>query len=177
MLRITLIGLALLAVGFVTVVSMQPSEFRVARSTAVAAPPAVVFAQVNDLHAFQTWSPFAKRDPAAKTTYDGPAAGPGSAFSWESTEIGSGRMTITDSRPHEIVRFRLDFTAPFQATNTAEFTFTPQAGRTTVTWSMAGRNGFLSKAVHLFMDMDAWIGGDFEKGLADLKAIAESRAS
>ena len=177
MLKTILIAIGVLIVGFVVAVSLQPNEFRVARSTTVAAPPAVLFAQVNDLHAFQTWSPFAKRDPAARTTFEGPPAGTGSAMSWASDEIGAGRMTITESRPNEHIRFRLDFKEPFEATNTADFTFTPQPGSTTVTWSMVGQNNFVGKALQLFMDMDEMIGGDFEKGLADLKAIAESAAS
>jgi uncharacterized protein YndB with AHSA1/START domain len=43
-----------------------------------------------------------------------------------------------------------------------------------VTWSLAGNNNFISKAVCLFMDMDKMVGGDFEKGLADLKSVAEA---
>jgi hypothetical protein len=34
----------------------------------------------------------------------------------------------------------------------------------------------VAKAVHLVMDMDRMIGGNFEKGLAQMKAIAETTA-
>jgi uncharacterized protein YndB with AHSA1/START domain len=85
-------------------------------------------------------------------------------------------MTITESRPPELVRFRLEFMRPFTSTSTAEFTFTPEGESTVVTWSMSGENNLLAKALHLFMDMDTMIGGNFEKGLAQMKAVAEATA-
>jgi hypothetical protein len=42
---------------------------------------------------------------------------------------------------------------------------------------MHGVNDLTAKAIHLFMDMDAMVGGDFEKGLADMKVLAETRAA
>ncbi len=38
------------------------------------------------------------------------------------------------------------------------------------------RSAFVMKAMSLFMDCDKMIGDDFEKGLADLKTIAEAEA-
>ena len=82
-------------------------------------------------------------------------------------------MTITESQPGELVRFRLDFRKPMQATNTAEFTFRPEGGQTAVTWSMAGKNSFMGKIFGLFMDCEKMCGSQFEKGLASLKSVAE----
>ena len=159
----------------VIVVALQPADFRIARSTAMAAPPAAVFAQVNDLRKFQDWSPWAKLDPAAKTDFQGPPAGQGASFSWAGNmEVGEGTMTITESRPGELVRFQLDFRKPMAGTNTAEFTFKPEGNKTAVTWSMSGHNNFMAKAVGLVMNCDKMVGGQFEKGLADLKTIVEA---
>jgi hypothetical protein len=41
---------------------------------------------------------------------------------------------------------------------------------------MTGQNNFVGKAFCLFMSMDKMIGGQFEKGLADLKAVVEAAA-
>jgi carbon monoxide dehydrogenase subunit G len=65
---------------------------------------------------------------------------------------------------------------PFKSTSTAEFTFTPEGDGTVVTWSISGENNLLAKALHLFMNMDAMIGGNFQKGLAQMKAVAEATA-
>jgi uncharacterized protein YndB with AHSA1/START domain len=177
MLTKVLIGVAAIAVVLAVVVARQPSRFRVARSAAITAPPDQVFAEVNDLHRWEAWSPWLKADPAAKTVYEGPPAGPGAAFTWSgNSDVGEGRMTITDSRPHELVRLRLDFKRPFASTSTAEFTFVPDGKHTVVTWSMSGEKNLFAKALHLVMNMDTMIGGKFDEGLAQMKAIAEATA-
>jgi hypothetical protein len=172
-----LIGLALLLALFVIVAALQPAAFRIARSTTIAAPAAVAFAQVNDLLAWQEVSPWAKLDPNVKNTFEGPRAGPGAVFTWSgNSKVGAGRMTLTESRPDEFVRFRLEFFQPFASTNLVDFTFTPEAGQTKVTWSMTGENNFVAKAFGLVVNVDKMVGADFEKGLANLKALAEAAA-
>ena len=86
-------------------------------------------------------------------------------------------MTLTESRPSDLIRIKLEFFKPFAATNNAEFTFMPQGDQTVVTWSMAGKNNFMARAFCMFMDMDKMVGGDFEKGLAAMKSTAEAVAS
>ncbi len=173
--RKILIGAIAIIVVFFIVVAMQPAEFRVSRSATIAAPAPAVFAQVNDLRKWEAWSPWEKRDPQMKQTYDGPPAGVGAVTAWAGNhEVGEGRMTITESNPSERIKIKLEFFKPFAATNTAEFTFRPEGDRTLVTWSMSGRNNFLAKAAHLFMDIDKMVGGDFEQGLANMKAVAEA---
>jgi hypothetical protein len=85
-------------------------------------------------------------------------------------------MTIIESRPSELIRIKLEFFKPFAGNSIAEFTFKPEGNQTAVTWSMAGENNFMAKAVHLFINMDKMIGGQFEKGLAQMKAVVEAAA-
>jgi uncharacterized protein YndB with AHSA1/START domain len=170
-----LIGIVVVIGGFLAVVAMQPAEFRVVRSTSIAAPPAAVFAQVNDFHHWDAWSPWAKIDPEMKQTFEGAPSGTGAVYTWTGNkDVGEGRMTVTESRPGELVRIRLDFIKPFEGTNTAEFTFKAEGAQTAVTWSMDGKKNFISKAICMFMDMDKMLGGQFEKGLAQMKAVVEA---
>ena len=172
-----LIGIAVVVVLLVVFIATRPSEFRVKRSATISAPPATVFAQVNDFHNWKAWSPWEKLDPELKRTYAGPAEGQGADYSWTGNEdVGEGRMTITESKPSELIRIRLEFIEPFAAVSTTDFTFKPQGGQTLVTWDMTGHNSFVVKAFCLFMDMDKTVGGDFEKGLAAMKVAAESAA-
>ena len=157
------------------VISMQPADFRISRSITVAAAPAVVFAQVNDFHKWEAWSPWAKLDSTMKTSFDGPASGEGASYSWSGDDkAGEGKMLITKSRPPELVLINLEFTRPMSATNLTEFTFKPQDQGTLVTWTMSGTNNFAAKAFHLVMDMEKLLGPDFEKGLAAMKVAAET---
>lgn len=169
------VALALLVIVLVIVVATRPSDFRVTRSATIAAPPAAVFAQVNDFHNWPAWNPWATLDPAMKETYEGAPSGPGAIYTWTgNNQVGAGRMTLVESRPSELIRITLEFFRPFAATNTAEFTFRPEGARTLVTWSMSGRNNFMAKAMCLVMNMDRMVGGQFEKGLAKMKSIVES---
>jgi hypothetical protein len=116
-------------------------------------------------------------DPQMKTTYAGPEVGLGAVSSWEGPQTGKGRMIITAAEPDETIDLRLEFLAPFEATNRVRFVFAPTGEGTQVTWRMEGRNGFVGKAVGLFMDMDAMVGGDFDRGLTSMKTVAEADAT
>lgn len=164
-----------IVVVFSAVVAMQPDHFRIERSIAIAAPPAEAFPHVNDLHHWEAWSPWAKLDPASTTSFEGPASGKGAIFKWSGNdEVGEGIMTITESRPDELVQIQLEFIKPFAGSNTTEFTFTPKGEETVVTWSMYGPSSFLHKAICMFMNMDQMLGAQFEKGLASMKAEVEA---
>jgi Polyketide cyclase / dehydrase and lipid transport len=175
MLMPILIAIAAIIVVFVIVVAMRPDDFRVTRTATMSAPPAMVFAQVNDFHKWEAWSPWAKLDPACKNSYEGSAAGTGAIFSWSgNNKVGEGRMTTLESRSNNLIRIKIQFLRPFKAINTAEFTFQAQGNQTVVRWDMFGKNNFMSKAFGLFVNFDKLVGGDFEKGLASLKSIAET---
>jgi uncharacterized protein YndB with AHSA1/START domain len=169
-------AVAVLVMGIVVVVAMRPNDFRVSRSATMAAPPERVFAQVNDFHKWDAWSPWAKLDPNAKNSFAGPDAGEGAMFSWAGNdEVGEGKMTITESKPPELIRLKLEFIKPMEDTSDTEFTFKPDGDRTTVTWTMSGTyETFMQKAICMCMNMDKMVGGQFEKGLASMKAIVES---
>lgn len=170
-----LIAVAVILVVCVVVVVLQSAEFRVTRTATIAAPPGAVFPHVNELRKWELWNPWGKIDPAMKETYEGPAAGVGSVYSWVgNSKVGEGRMTITGSRPNELVQLKLEFFKPMAAVNTTEFTFKPEGNQTTVTWTMTGKNNFVAKAMCLFMSMEKMVGGRFEKGLAQMKSVVET---
>ncbi|MEW6306618.1 MAG: SRPBCC family protein [Verrucomicrobiota bacterium] len=175
MLTNLLIGLAVVVVLFLIVVAARPNDFRVSRSGTIGAPPDAVFPHVNELRHWEAWNPWGKLDPNMKVTYEGPPAGVGASYSWVGNHnVGEGRMTVSESRANEVVRFKLEFFKPFKGLNDAEFTFKPDGSQTLVTWTMTGQNNFIAKAMGLFIDCDKMVGGQFEKGLAQLKTVVES---
>jgi len=92
--------------------------------------------------------------------------------SWDgNSDIGAGSSTITESKLGELVRMRMDWKRPMEATSTVEFTFKPEGDKTVVTWAMYGKNNFMCKAISLFMDMDKMCGPQFEQGLAELGKV------
>lgn len=176
--KVVLIALAIVVAvlaGLIITIAVQPGEFRVERSAAVDAPPEVVFAHVNDLRKWEAWSPWERRDPDMTKTYEGPPAGEGAVSKWSGNDqVGEGAMTIIESKPHELIRTRLDFVKPFEDTSYADFKFKADGEKTTVTWSMHGTNSFVEKAFFLLMDADAMIAKDFDAGLANLNTAVKA---
>lgn len=174
MLNIILILIVIAVITLLVIAAMQPTDFRITRTGTISAPASAIFPQVNNLQNWDAWSPWAKLDPNAKNSFEGPKEGVGAKMSWAgNNKVGVGSMTITESRPSDFIQFKLEFLKPMQATNTAEFTFTPEGDQTSVTWSMSGTNNFMGKLMGLIMNCDKMVGGQFEQGLAALKTVVE----
>jgi hypothetical protein len=177
MLKKILLVLVVLIGAFAVYIALQPSDFRVERQTTIAAPPASVFAHVNDLHKWDAWSPWAKIDPNAKVGFEGPSAGKDAVFTWSGNDqIGEGRMIIAESRPGELVDLHVAFTKPFENTSNSRFEFKPDGNQTIVTWSMGSHQNFFAKAMCIVFSGKKMLGGEMEKGLSNLKAVAESKS-
>ncbi len=156
-------------------ISVQPAQYTVVRSVKVAAPPATVYKLVSDFHNWNGWSPWAKIDPKMNQQFAGPPSGLGAAYSWQgNSDAGEGRMTISEVVPHEKVVIFLEFLKPFAAESYTRFNLRPEGAATDVTWTMDGKSTFATKAIQLFSSMDKMVGPDFEKGLAQLKTLAET---
>lgn len=172
-----LIGLAIVIGLFLIYVALQPDDFTVSRSIAISAPPDVVFSQVNDLRKWDAWSPWEKLDPAMKKTLEEPTEGVGAVYRWEgNSQVGSGSNTITESKPNELIRFKLAMFKPFEGTNDVDFTFEPKGDQTVVTWRMKGKLVFITKIMNVLIGMDSMIGGNFQSGLEQLKSVSEAVA-
>jgi hypothetical protein len=159
--------------GFLVFVGSRPNAFRLERSIAINTPPEKPFALVNDFHEWTRWSPFENIDEDLKRNYSGAESGRGAIYGWDGKKAGAGRMEILESTPASKIVIKLDFSKPFEAHNTALFTFVPVGDTTTVTWTMTGPMPFLNKAMSLFFSMEKLVGGQFEEGLQSMKREAE----
>ena len=150
------------------------ATFTVERSTTIAATPDRIFESLIDFHNWVDWSPWEGIDPNMARTYSGPDAGVGTVYEWEGIrKVGKGRMEITGADAPKDLEIKLDFIKPFKASNTTVFTLDAIGDDTRLTWTMTGPKTLLSKIMGIFMSMDKLVGKDFEKGLAQLKTIAE----
>src|SRR5207244_2265758 len=149
------VTVAVVVVAAVAFIATRPEDFRIERSAEIHAPRDVVFSIINDLRRWGQWSPYDKRDPNMKKTFEGPSSGPGAIYIWNgNNEVGEGRLTIVDSKPGELVTMKLEFSRPFKCTNEVNFKLAPSEGGTRVSWIMDGKNNFVTKAMGLFMHMD-----------------------
>ncbi len=171
-----LLVVAGLVAGVGVAASRKPDRYAYSRSIVIDAAPAAVFQHVNDLRAWGAWSPWIRLDPAAKMTFSGPAAGTGASTAWDgNSKVGAGSMTISDSVTPSRINIHLVFVRPMKGVSDVTFNFDPEQQGTRVTWSMAGENTFPGKVLSLFIDCEKMIGDQYEKGLANLKAVVESQ--
>lgn len=176
MLRAILIAIGVLVVAVAGLLlyasATQPDTFRVQRSALIDAPHEKVYGILTDLHRGAEWSPFEK-GKTMKKTFSGPASGPGAALAWEgNSESGAGKLTIAQATPSKIT-LNLDMIKPMSASNIVEYDLSPRGTATNVTWSMHGPMNIVSKVMCTFTSIDRMIGGEFEKGLRDLNALAQ----
>jgi hypothetical protein len=173
MFKIILIIVVVLIVVVLVFAATRPGTFKVERAATIKAPPEKILALINDFRRWAVWSPWEKLDPALERSYSGAASGPGAVYAWRgNNKVGQGRMEILASSP-SATTIKLDFLKPFEAHNTADFTLVPQGDSTVLTWAMHGPKPYMAKLMHMFFNMDKLVGGDFERGLANLKAVAE----
>lgn len=166
-------GAVVLSVVVVLVLAaMKPDTFHVERSATIDAAPEKIYPLLADYRAWRMWSPY-EFDPEMKRVYSGPESGTGSVYEWDGKSMGSGRMEMLEASPSKLV-IKLDFFKPFKANNMATFILEPEGAATKVTWSMDGPLTFTGKVMHVFINMDKMVGGQFDEGLAKLKAAAES---
>lgn len=153
----------------------RPDDFVVQRSITIKATPEKVYPLINDFRQWAAWSPWEHLDPDMKRTISGATSGKGAVYEWMSVkdDVGQGRMEITDTTAPYKIQIKLDFIQPWQASNQAEFTLTPGTDGTQVNWAMIGKSPFMFKVIQIFMSMDKMVGKDFEKGLSQMKAVAE----
>lgn len=176
MLRNVFIGAAFLLAVFLLYASTRPTTFEVTRSITIDATAAEVFVKINDFRNWAQWSPWEKLDPAMTREYSGPESGIGATYAWKGNDkVGRGRMEIIGVAIPYSVSIQLDFYEPMAAHNQTEFVLEPADGGTKVTWTMSGKHNKLSKLMSVFFDMDSMVGPDFEKGLVNLKAVAETK--
>lgn len=179
MLKKILLGVAGLLVVLVALGFVLPDKVHAERSIVVDAPPETVYALVADLNESGKWSPWAEMDPSTEMVVTG--AGVGQKQTWSSKKLGDGSQTITALEPPRRVDFALDFGGNGVAT--AAMTLEPVAEGTKVVWSFESE---MRKGVPVYMAplstymgyfMDGMVGKDYEKGLANLKRVAEAASS
>lgn len=168
-----LLGIVMLIVLLVVIGVFLPRTAHVERSTVIDAPICTVFTLVNGYGRFNEWSPWAKRDPNTKYTFEGPDFGVGAKMSWASDDrnVGSGSQEIVASKPFELVGSKLDFGE--HGTADAFFRLSEEGQGTKVVWGFDSDAGWNLIGRYFGLAMDSMLGKDYEDGLASLKQLAE----
>jgi effector-binding domain-containing protein len=165
---------------FIVIGLFLPSNVNVERSILINRPASTVFVLLNSFRTFSAWSPLAVRDPDAEYVLSGPAAGAGARLDWrgDPRQVGNGWQEIIESVPFKRINVQLDFENQGRAVS--YFNIEDRLTHVRLTWGFEADlveghgffGGLLARYFGLFFDQ--WIGTDYEQGLANLKAYAES---
>ncbi len=161
--------------GIILLVALfLPSGFTVERSIEINAPADSVFALVENVEALVKWNPWSRLDPAAENTLSDSLIGEGAYWYWNGEVIGKGSMTISSVEMNKRIDYILRFDEPKMNPSDIIFYFEPTSMGTRVRWINRGELNYpIGRYFGLLMD--GMLGGDFEKGLHNLKQIAENR--
>ncbi len=168
------IGIVLLIAVILGYAALQPADYTIVREINVKASPEKIFPYLNNTKLGDQWGPWTEIDPQAKMVHSGPEEGAGAKTSWDSPgQMGTGSATVTESVPNQKVSIKLEYSKPMAMQQDAEYTVRQAGNESVVAWKVTGKNTFPGRVVCLFMNMDKMVGGMFEKGLGNLKAIVE----
>jgi hypothetical protein len=170
--RLILVLLAVVAV-LIGASYLLPRHVTVARTITVEAPPEEIFPYVNSLQRFSEWSPWNDYDPEMEQRFSGPREGVGNRMEWASEDerVGIGSQVITLSEPNSKVETAVDFGGVGPAR--AAVSLQPVQAGTRVTWGLVADMGGSPVGRYMGLMMDRWVGADYERGLARLKATVE----
>ncbi|MGW9686605.1 SRPBCC family protein [Flagellimonas sp. 2504JD1-5] len=154
---------------------IAPKNYNVSRSIEIAKPRSEVFENLRFLKNQDAWSPWNKKDPNMEKKFTGTDGEVGATSYWNGNkDVGEGEQELTKIVDGERIESELRFLKPWKSTSDA-YLLTEDSGdgNTKVTWGFSGKNKFPMSIMMLFMNMDKAVGGDFEEGLANLKALLE----
>jgi hypothetical protein len=173
---VVLIVVIVATVSLVLFVSTRPAEMVVARELEIKANPEVLFPYINNSKKSNEWMPWHEDDPHVKMSYSGPDEGVGSMTLWTSKgKMGTGSAEVIESIKNQNVKTRLTYTKPMNMSQLAKVSLQAKSDGTLVRWSVSGKNPVIGRIMCAFVNMDKMIGGNFEKGLINLKNIAEKK--
>ncbi len=161
--------LAALMACMVIVGILLPGTVDVTRSVEIEAPPERVFPLLNDLSAWDSWTPWAD----IESRVEGPSAGQGARRVWDDPRMGSGSLTITASTPPSTVAYAVeveDGAIRFEGT----LSVASRGNGSLVTWTERADLGWNPLLGWTALGMGESQGGQLEESLARLKEQAES---
>lgn len=142
-------------------------KMHIERSVHIDSPVERVFQTVSDFHSWSKWSPWLIAEPDARVD----VRQDGKYYEWAGKRVGSGNMTVVRESAPGRVDYDLNFLKPWKSSSKVEFHCKAENGGTNVTWTMDSSLPFFM--FWMKKSMEAYVGSDYERGLAMLKDYIE----
>ncbi len=162
----------IIIIGASIYIATKDGKFQVEQSKIMAAPPELVFNEVNDYKTWKNWEPWSAEADDMNINYGEKTTGEGASYSWNSESMGDGEMSTTKSNPYTSIDQKITFKTPFgESTSDVYWNFEEQGDSTKVVWGMKGEQSFMEKAAFLFQkeSLNEMMQPMFKKGLDNLQ--------
>jgi effector-binding domain-containing protein len=134
-----------------------------------------LYNKVNDFKAWPRFSPWIEQDPEATISYGDKTIGEGASYSWQGEVLGEGTMSTVETNQNNSIAQKLEFITPFEASSNIKWDFETTEEGTNVTWSMDGKQDFITKLFTTVMgSIESETGPNFERGLFKLDSIVNA---
>ncbi|MDR3713790.1 MAG: SRPBCC family protein [Puia sp.] len=170
-----LFWLLVVIVSLCIIAFFLPKKVYVERTISINAPAGTVYGLLADLRSYDGWMTWNQIDPNMKKQYGDTVAGNGAWYKWQSSNpnVGNGKLTIIEAIPKKRVVTRLEFEGSDAAMGGWEL---QGEEKTELKWYMTADMGNNPVARWMgVLAIDKMIGDEFDKGLVNLKRLAETR--
>jgi effector-binding domain-containing protein len=167
-------GLLAIVIVLVMVGFLLPEQVEVSRSITVNAPAEYSYEEINKLENWKNWSYWNTLDPAMQVTFGDKRMGAGAFYAWASSNMGNGKLTITESVPFESIKADLNFME--QGTAKSWYTFQPEGENTKVTMNILTHMGM--NPIMRWMGVTMFkieMNKAFDYSLTKIKELAEAK--
>ena len=149
----------------------MPDKYYIERSIVIDKPVDSVFSLVSDLNNYVKWDPWSNQEINKNIKFYG--KGNTQSYEWDGDTIGKGKLEITSIEFNKRIVYKLTLFEPWENIAFNEILVDRINGKTQVIWKMYGN---LSYPFGRFMKnkIENMIAKDFDKGLYNLKKIAEN---
>jgi uncharacterized membrane protein len=172
LLKVLIVFVAIIVIGLIAALFMS-KDYQVEKSITINKPKTEIFNYIKSLKNQDNFSKWASMDPSMKKSSRGTDETVGFTTMWEgNSDVGKGEQEIKKITEGQRVDFELRFEKPMKDVAQAYMTTDSVApNQTLVKWGLTGHMDYPMNIMGLVMDK--MVGGDFETGLANLKALME----
>ena len=164
--------LMILIIGGAIYFSLKEGTYDITQTRVIAAPPEVIYEQIEDFKEWENWNPWFK-DEEIKITIGIPTQGLDANYSFIES-YGSGKITITGLEPNKSISMNRFYDNGITSSNSEVMIVLEQVkDGTLVSWNIKGEQGLLDKAIATVFGfhMEEEITPKYKKGLENLELI------
>lgn len=162
----------ILGAGVFGFAAMLPDSFEVSREITIERSPEVVYATIADLSKWRSWDPWQAKEPSLTLSVL-KSDGEETQARWLRNNVEDGRITLRRTRPP--IQLEMTLETVREPARQLEFILQNLGGKTRLKWTVSGKNGLYPLGNIFALQMNKYVGPNYEEALGKLKVYIESQ--